>query len=461
MTMVTETQPSAPALSEIGDGRFLDHLSSAADMVTARRFREGEVEILRALSISPSDVRALKLLALVRFKLGRWEEARTVCRELASAMPRDAGIRLKLGLIALKLDRVDESARELELSARLAPDDPRAWSYLGFAYARRGEPVRAAAAFRRAGQDARAMEVERSADRVASAAPVVAAVLPSPSLPSQSPSPLGSIPAAVFEPLVDSSQPIDAREPRTDPDRFRTSSSIGTGAVPVSPLLAYAVSRLAPPADQPAWVGATLRLAIGDEIFVRGDAAVACSGTARWEPTNRRVQGRTTAEQLGGGATEAGRFCRLTGPGDVFVAAPAGRLVPLRLEGDILYVREDRVLAFEGTVSWEYGHVPLADVAMVQFRGRGLVAIRVDGEPGAVRVTPERGAFVSAPHLLGWIGHVVASGTRETAADGQDWQQEGGRGPAGPFGLACEGEGIVLLDVRGPERSRDRPGESP
>ena len=52
---------------------------------------------------------------------------------------------------------------ELELATRLAPDDLRPWNYLGFAYARRGERARAAAAFRRAGSEAMAAEVESEA----------------------------------------------------------------------------------------------------------------------------------------------------------------------------------------------------------------------------------------------------------------------------------------------------------
>jgi hypothetical protein len=41
--------------------------------VSTGRFREAEVEVLRALSGLPADLRALNLLALVRFKLGRLE----------------------------------------------------------------------------------------------------------------------------------------------------------------------------------------------------------------------------------------------------------------------------------------------------------------------------------------------------------------------------------------------------
>jgi len=68
---MTEVEsPTTPG--RVPDERFLDYLSSAADMVGGRRFREAEVEVLRALSITPSDLRALKLLTLVRFKLGAW-----------------------------------------------------------------------------------------------------------------------------------------------------------------------------------------------------------------------------------------------------------------------------------------------------------------------------------------------------------------------------------------------------
>ncbi len=49
------------------------------------------------------------------------------------------------------------------MAVRLSPGDERAWSYLGYAYAKKGEVVEAAAAFRRAKQDALAAELEHAA----------------------------------------------------------------------------------------------------------------------------------------------------------------------------------------------------------------------------------------------------------------------------------------------------------
>src|SRR5438477_7280298 len=141
----------------------MTHLASAGELVAAKRFGEAEGEILRALSDAPKNVQALNLLALVRYKLGRLAEAHATYREIAGASPLDAKARRNLGLIALKLGNVDEALPELEMAVRLTPGDERAWSYLGYAYAKKGEVVEAAAAFRRAGQDALAMELEYAA----------------------------------------------------------------------------------------------------------------------------------------------------------------------------------------------------------------------------------------------------------------------------------------------------------
>ena len=154
---------------EVARSRAATCLANATSFLEGKRWREAEVELLRALALLPHDLRALKLLALVRFKLGRLDEAEAVCRELVAAEPDDASMRLKLGLIALKLDRPDDAVRELETAAKLAPEDTRVWTYLGFAYARIGQAARARTAFARAGQDALADQIAAPAIAVAAA----------------------------------------------------------------------------------------------------------------------------------------------------------------------------------------------------------------------------------------------------------------------------------------------------
>ena len=104
----------------------MNHLASAGELVAAKRFGEAEGEILRALSDAPKNVQALNLLALVRYKLGKLEDAHATYREIAGTVPQDAHARRNLGLISLKLGRVDEALPELEMAVRLVPGDDRA-----------------------------------------------------------------------------------------------------------------------------------------------------------------------------------------------------------------------------------------------------------------------------------------------------------------------------------------------
>ena len=176
-----------------------------------------------------------------------------------------------------------------------------------------------------------------------------------------------------------------------------------------------------------------MRLVVADEVYVRADAALAGTGALQWERGMRRAQGRLTGEPLG--SSPAVPFFRLTGAGAVWVAGAPDRWMPLRLADDVLYVREDRVLAFDGALAWESGFVKDSGVAMLQFRGRGIVALDMPRDPIAVEVGGEAPTLVSAARLVGWVGRLVPHAASIPGV--------------APFQLACDGEGIVLLDAGG------------
>ncbi|MDB4979470.1 MAG: hypothetical protein JWM82_222, partial [Myxococcales bacterium] len=212
--------------------------------------------------------------------------------------------------------------------------------------------------------------------------------------------------------------------------------------VPVS-LLGFVLARLGLAPSPAAPAGEALRLVISDEAYVRAGVALAAVGM-RSEAAFRRVQGRRSPTPLG---ARDGSFFRLVGPGEVWVAGAPGRWQAVSLEDDILYVREDRVLAFDGGVSWEAGAIPGDGLPMLQFRGRGCVVLRLDAPPAAVKVTEDAPANVARARLLGWVGRVVTHKQRTN-------------GPS-PFDLTCQGEGVVLFDsmdtASEPERGRASP----
>ena len=444
-------------------------LLNASALIGERKFEEAEEAILEALAATPHDRQALNLLALVRFKLGRLEGALVTYREIATVAPQDAAARRNLGLIALKLGRLDDALPELEMAVRLAPGDARAWSYLGYAFAKKGDVVEAAAAFRRAGQDALAVELEQAAKvrrpPTPSWSPSGAAGAEPPAAPAEPAASDGGAPEAAAEPQGRAvalapplpplaSEPRRARRPSTPPIQSAASarpqpeSHVAPGAAlrpaeatPV-PLLSFVLSRLGQVAP-PARPAGALRLAIADEAHVRADAILAGSGALQWEAAHRRAQGRRTTEPMGepidsGGAPAADRrrYFRLTGAGEVWIAGAPGRWLPVSLADDVLHVREDRVLAFDGSLSWEAGTLPGATLRMLQFRGRGTVALELDSAPVAVKVTDERVTLLAGSRLVGWVGRLVPHGARLE--------------PGAPFQVACQGEGVVLLDAGTP-----------
>jgi len=376
------------------DDRAVDrHLRRAGELIGARRLPEGELEILKALALSPGELRALKLLALVRFKLGRLGEAREAYRTAREVAPQDAGVRLNLGLIALKLDWYEEAVAELEAATRLAPGETRAWSYLGYAYARTGADGRAALAFRRAGQPEVAAELERGRQS-------------------------GGDPLAAL--VEAASQPHPTSE--GTPPQAAAPTAIG-----------YAYTHLLAVEGEPERaVDDTLRLTVDGEAHVRQAALLASVGELGTTPAHRRRQGRLIEAPLG---TPGDGFVRCRGQGELWLTLPAGSraLVPLTLDHDVLYLREERVLAWGGEVVWEAGRVPGGGPPLLQFRGSGRVVVdAARGEVAALRLPDGEQVQVAPARLLGWMGRVVAHGVRGDAG-------------AGCVRVACEGEGVLLL----------------
>ena len=441
---------SAPAPSGPASGReddaLQEQLRRTSELVAAQRLPEAELELLRAQADAPHDLRVLKLLALVRFKLGRLSEARQIYREATQIAPDDAAIRLNLGLIALKLDWFHEAVTELDATVRLRPDDRRAWSYLGYACARTGAHGQAAAAFRRAGQHELAAEMERVASTSSSAVEEEGTAAVEPSRPRTA-----------------------DRGPATPRPELRT--QVPDAVMPVQPgpapqsgqivsLSAFALARLLAPAPDPAplaWLGqGVLRFAATSETYVRESALLAALGGVELLPARRRVRGHLLGETL---TSQGGRFLRLAGSGDLWLSPwrPGRALFALSLDRDVLYLRDEHVVALGDELVWEWGRVPGGGPALLQFRGTGRVVVAAGPDDlVAVRLSEGDSLAVLGWRLIGWVGRVVAQSLA------------GREGEPGDAYVTCAGVGVVLLSKHGestqpdhgPAQRRDD-GESP
>jgi uncharacterized protein (AIM24 family) len=145
------------------------------------------------------------------------------------------------------------------------------------------------------------------------------------------------------------------------------------------------------------------------------------------------VRGSATNEPLGG---DRPMFI-VSGQGHL-VASPLGaHFAAISLDDDVLYLRDDLVFAFEEQLRWENGHVPGSDarIHVIQFRGRGCVAIRTRRPPLAVKLATERVLYVDTDVLAGWIGRVVPRVVAPAAG-----------GESSALFVECTGEGVVLLE---------------
>jgi tetratricopeptide (TPR) repeat protein len=417
------------------DDTLAGQLRRTSELISAQRLHEAESVLVEARQISGNDLRLLRLLALVRFKLGQLPEARSVYRDAAVLAPEDAAIRLNLGLIALKLEDYPEAARELETAVRLQPDDRRAWSYLGYAYAKNGSPAQAATAFRRAGQHELAAEMERAA------APA--------SHPGQDAVVEGELSRDLVAPAASTDAASSMATPRPLLRRDDTPiPSLLADERPdagnrVTTLASFTTSRLlsvAPAGERGAaieYLGrGVMRFAAGAETHVRRSALLVAIGDAGVAPGRRRARGQLSNQGLSAGGDP---LLRIDGKADLLIASPDQErsLVGLSLEHDVFYVEASRVVAWGDEIVWEAGNVPGNGTPLLQFRGSGRIVV-LAGKDELVALPIAEGDRMAMPRvrLAGWLGRVVV-------------QAVAGQAPEDADHVTCEGEGVLLISKHG------------
>jgi len=85
----------------------------------------------QALAFHPADNAALRGIALVSRRLGRWDAAVEAFRRAIVGNPRDARIQIELGETLFLMRRYDEARLELDKAANIDPADQVSWIYRG------------------------------------------------------------------------------------------------------------------------------------------------------------------------------------------------------------------------------------------------------------------------------------------------------------------------------------------
>jgi hypothetical protein len=177
-----------------------------------------------------------------------------------------------------------------------------------------------------------------------------------------------------------------------------------------------------------------LVIRIADRMLVRLEGVHVTGGDLAYEVATRRTRGHQTEERFDHGGAS---LHVVSGKGWMIAIPGKHAFEAVALDDDILYLREDLVFAFEAALRWENGHVPglRGKLPVVQFRGDGVLALRVARPLVHVKLPPQGLLFVDAERLAGWIGRVIPRAVVPKAG-----------GPMGAMCVECTGEGVVLVE---------------
>lgn len=410
-TLLTEP-PSA------GDEEFLYHLYRGSDLLQDGKIGDAKEALERALSFQPKDARGQDLLACVYFRLGVYPRAIEIYRRLVAEHPREPVLRVNLAVVFLKTGQPEAALAELKAAIDVQPDHPKANSYLGLVYQRLGDHVRAKEAYLRAGlvHMARRMgtlvEAEtggRSADDAIRE--------------EHRRKDVGSVADRAFQEIDSEDNPFLLEAERTAPAPKAAWTATEPGGEAVRPQPRVEPISIPPPAPTPragivadlgpvgttgisVEPGGALVLQLAGTIHARTTPLVLFEGTLAFEPARRRSKGRERDEPFGEGEAQVSL---VRGSGRIVLAPAGASHYVVRVDDETLYVREERVAAFTDDLSWENGQVatPGGALRLASFRGRGQVALRVEGDLRRVTVRPQEGVSVDPAAVAGWMGRLL------------------------------------------------------
>lgn len=454
-----ERESLAPSSGAFAAEDFLFHLYRGSELLEENRVNEAKEELERALGFQPQDVEGQGLLGVVYFRLGLYPRAISIFEEIVRARPDAVTPRLNLGLCFLKTGQLLRARDAFEQLLELAPGHKRAAGYLGLAHQRLGDFDKAAQAFERAGQPHLARRMQQALSELIEPGPrpemqAVRAVAAEavnelegdahaftraesgaadPGLAGRWHE-LGGEPAPPSRPL----------RPRP-PAGADVGKELGAPAPPApaglsSPRRLAESLLLAPPADgrvtKNAQEVALIRLDGGFAVRLdRVRALLPEAGPFRQSNILRRARGRDLDEPLGGMRTP---LVVLEGLGALVLSAEP-RLLVTRLDRELFYAREDRVIGFDTALRHESGRLsigPMEHVPMVQLSGEGLLALRTSAALFAVQVSPDRPVMLRGGTVVGWVGRIVPQAMTH------------GDAAAAQSGLvSMNGDGAVFVDA--------------
>jgi Flp pilus assembly protein TadD len=467
LSMQPRSAAGVDSVRGVASEEFLFHLYRGAELLQDARNHEAKEELEAALSLQPRDAKGQDLLAVVYFRLGMYPRAIQIYEELRREAPKEPTLLVNLSLCYLKTGQAQAAREALEEVVRGTPDHKRAWGYLGLAYERLADLDKAELAFERAGHTAMAKRVaQKRAEHDEAARRLPDAPIADPGEVRDA-AELRATAAVAFQELDAGELSFALAEPAARRSESGTWRAVEIGAavkttsasVPPPPLVAPAAApggpaevraprsfaatlkaaTLALPDDEPIGMHPTGLVVIRPELdfAARLDAVRSYTGDLAAEVLLRQTRTQTS-EPFGGLGAPLQRL-RASGP---IVLGPRAshRLVPVQIDGEVVFLREESVLGFDLRVTFENGRLSFAEsdaLHVVQFRGTGTIVLELLDPIVAVAVTPAKSVTARRESIVGWHGRILPRSVPMSEA------------PLGQRGLVTfAGDGALLLTGR-------------
>lgn len=435
------------------------------------------------------ELGAQSTVARALFQAGDYERAIDAYERIQAALPRAVAPRLNLALALIKAERFLDARILLERVVSENPNHRRGWGYLGVALEQLGMLGAAESAFlsghfasaakrvhhRRLAEHRTKSDLPDAASQLAvDALPYIYRRIEAPGDPGR----WGPLPYAIagrgdlprFEATL--------RPPDFEPDHSLDSSEISTSrpsqrlddanadavvdepscvdatptpASPVRPLLDAALSSLLviPPESSVSvhptglvLVGLEQAANIADEtsgFVARRDVIHACGGAlTASEVPDRPRKGPAPF------TSSPHPFRWMHGRGQLVLAPPVnGRLMPLSMDADVAFFREDLVVAFDHRLLCDLGRIEAPNgerIPVVRFRGDGVIVLNLPRPFLAFDVKGSDGLTLRRAALIGWLGTLIP----ETESEPSMPPRESGLGDEC---MRFSGDGTVLFSA--------------
>jgi thioredoxin-like negative regulator of GroEL len=448
--------------------------------------------IEQALELAPNDLNARSALALCFLQLGRLEDAFVLYQAVEAELPESVHAKVNLALVLIKLGKAATARPILERALEIAPGHRRAWGYLGIALEQLGhfeEAERALLAGHYSTAASRLRErhattergavLEFSAESTLTAMPAAryrqrtlppdarAPLIDRPATPTVGISQLRRFNTTLRPPEFVAEQPVRitvappkmTMHPPEPVEEIPSEMAVTPASKPgggndgtpkptrkILPLLDAALaSLLLPPSEASVGVHATGLVVVSlvenaapeGGFAARLDCVQAAVGTLARTAIPRQDPRRDplAAQPFSSGGSPFGRF---VGNGQLVLRQRGGNhLLPLAMDADVAFLREELVVAFDHALLYELGRVRLADdqvLSLVRFRGDGVVVLELSQSFLAFDVHGDQRVTLRSETLVGWLGLL-------SPEPAEPWYP----GAPAPEFVTFSGEGTVLF----------------